>query len=1227
MNTEREVSTTGTNRSGAVSLGEDLSRRVLRRRRQAPFRAAGRRGGGEAPGRLASLGLTLFLVALGLGGAPVTAHAQGIDYNFCAYDFSFSDGDTIDILLNGEPVVSNLVLTNEERCTRFTAREGGNSLQVHADNQGESGPNTAAMRIRSVDTQNILNPPGFNPLGWNLQTDQTVEWVFYAVGPEEIRIEEDAEPGFGGRTIGALRFFEGRTITPVTLPAATDGNAPLNYRLSPALPAGLEFSAANRTISGTPTSPSSPATYTYTVTDTDGDSDSLTFTIEVLPDNMPDFGGATIADQRYVENQAAAVTLPAATGGDGPLVYTLSPALPAGLEFSAANRTISGTPTSPSSPATYTYTVTDTDGDSDSLTFTIEVLPDNMPDFGGATIADQRYVENQAAAVTLPAATGGDGPLVHTLSPALPAGLEFSAANRTISGTPTSPSSPATYTYTVTDADGDSDSLTFTIEVLPDNMPDFGGATIADQRYVENQAAAVTLPAATGGDGPLVHTLSPALPAGLEFSAANRTISGTPTSPSSPATYTYTVTDADGDSDSLTFTIEVLPDNMPDFGGATIADQRYVENQAAAVTLPAATGGDGPLVHTLSPALLAGLEFSAANRTISGTPTSPSSPATYTYTVTDADGDTDSLTFTIEVLPDNTPGFEGATIADQRYVENQAAAVTLPAATGGDGPLVYTLSPALPAGLEFSAANRTISGTPTSPSPLAIYTYTVTDADGDTDSLTFTLVVEEDLVDEEQAAIEETVAAVTAATAANIAANIGTRFAAARSGGTVVVGGQPVSLRPVPESAFNPLAPERDLDDPFSGFSPVARGRSLGLDDVLRSSAFEIALNAADDAMDGAAMGPQWTFWGRGDLQFFESLPERGSTYDGSLAAAYLGVDARTSAEWLFGVAASLTKTEADYGLGDGSGAEGRLDARITGVHPYLRYAPDETSEVWTILGLAQGEITNERAGAPGSETSDMNMRMAAAGARRNLVSDGPWNVALLGDLGFAEVETEDGVQAIQGLSVDTWRGRLGVEGSHTAALEGGYAVTTFAEVAGRYDGGGDVDEVGLEVSPGVYVAGPNGFGLEARGRMLILHTAENYEEYGASLTLSMSPRPDGSGLSLSVEPSVGAETGGADGLWREDPFALSGARAAKRDPLSLDVGVGYGVRAMNGLLTPFGEYNLSNDARRRLRAGARFNLTRSSLGAVSLEVAGERHEHAGSEPEHRLGVVGRLRF
>ena len=104
-------------------------------------------------------------------------------------------------------------------------------------------------------------------------------------------------------------------------------------------------------------------------------------------------------------------------------------------------------------------------------------------------------------------------------------------------------------------------------------------------------------------------------------------------------------------------------------------------------------------------------------------------PADVTLTVTDDDANT-------------TPDFGTQTIADQRWPKDvEIAPLTLPAATGGNGALAYSLSPGLPAGLNFDATTRTVSGTPTASRALALYTYTATDADGSTASLTFNLVV------------------------------------------------------------------------------------------------------------------------------------------------------------------------------------------------------------------------------------------------------------------------------------------------------------------------------------------------------------------------------------------------------------------------------------------------------------------------------------------------------
>ena len=191
-------------------------------------------------------------------------------------------------------------------------------------------------------------------------------------------------------------------------------------------------------------------------------------------------------------------------------------------------------------------------------------------------------------------------------------------------------------------------------------------------------------------------------------------------------------------------------DRAPTFEDAGVADKTYDQNLPIdPETLPTASGGDGALTHAIFPQLPAGLAFDAMTRLLSGTPAEALPPTLYTYTATDSDTtapDSVSLTFRITVKEDPVPDFEGRSVADQSYDRGLAIdAVTLPAAAGGNGPLTYSLSPDLPAGLAFDAATRLLSGTPIEAQPAALYTYTATDSDAlgpDSASLTFRITVE-----------------------------------------------------------------------------------------------------------------------------------------------------------------------------------------------------------------------------------------------------------------------------------------------------------------------------------------------------------------------------------------------------------------------------------------------------------------------------------------------------
>ena len=455
-------------------------------------------------------------------------------------------------------------------------------------------------------------------------------------------------PSFGD-TVADQTYTAGSAIDTLQLPVATGGTDPLVYSILPAVGNGLSFDPATRQITGTPTATAAAVEYTYTVTDADNDTDTLTFSITVEADQMPSFGD-TVADQTYKEGTAiTTLQLPAATGGNAPLTYSISPAVGNGLSFDDGTRRITGTPTAAAAAVTYTYTVEDQDGDTDTLTFSITVAADQTPSFGD-TVADQTYPEGTAiTTLQLPAATGGDGALTYSISPTVGNGLSFDANTRRITGTPTTRAAAVSYTYTAEDEDGDTDTLTFSITISEaDTAPTFSG-TVADQTYPAGSAITrLQLPVATGGNGTLIYSISPAVGNGLSFDASTRRITGTPTAQANAVTYTYTVTDADSDTDTLTFSITIgPPDTQPTFGDVEIGNQSYTKDVGIApLQLPAATGGNGPLlyaIHGQPPGLSINL-----SRQMVGT---PRSTGTYVVTLTAQDTDFDSVrtTFTVTV--------------------------------------------------------------------------------------------------------------------------------------------------------------------------------------------------------------------------------------------------------------------------------------------------------------------------------------------------------------------------------------------------------------------------------------------------------------------------------------------------------------------------------------------------------------------------------------------------
>ncbi|MBC3784341.1 putative Ig domain-containing protein [Spirosoma utsteinense] len=424
-------------------------------------------------------------------------------------------------------------------------------------------------------------------------------------------------------------------------------------------------------------------------------------------------------------------TIPANTFSDPEgqaLTYTVT-GLPAGLTF--AGTVISGTP-SVSGVSTVSVKATDPGSLSASTTFQLTISPappvnvPPSPPAGG--IPNQVATVGTAFTYVVPAFTDPNAGQTLTYSvTGLPAnGLSFTAGSRTISGTP---SASGTVGVTVTANDGNggtaSSSFTITINAAPVVPPANTAPTVANVIAPKSGTVGVgftfTIPANTFSDPEgqaLTYTVT-GLPAGLTF--AGTVISGTP-SVSGVSTVSVKATDPGSLSASTTFqlTISPAPVTPPPSGPFSITG-------VTTVTCVTITAGQRQVSFTPRYAGLSGqpISFSVSNEL---SPTMAAGPYTLTlYTDNPSvtlkatqTGTAGEASFVYNWLaacnagtppPVNLPPVASAP-ANQMAVVNQAFTYVVPAFSDPNGDaLTYTVS-GLPAGLIFTAASRTISGTP-----------------------------------------------------------------------------------------------------------------------------------------------------------------------------------------------------------------------------------------------------------------------------------------------------------------------------------------------------------------------------------------------------------------------------------------------------------------------------------------------------------------------------------
>ena len=486
----------------------------------------------------------------------------------------------------------------------------------------------------------------------------------------------------------------------------------------------------------------------------------------------------------------------------GAPTYTVSPALPTGLTLDASSGVISGSTLTLSSVARYTITAK---SGNDMATASIDLTINHKP--RSLTPATQTLSGTVGQAFTASATytpVNFDSNPIYSISPALPAGLTLNQSTGVISGTPTAISAAMIYTVSAMDMQAIvTASVSISIsKAAPSILP-------ATQTIAGTVGTAITDSvafAATNFSAAPIYSISPALPAGLVLNSATGVITGNPTVISTSSftvsatngaevanavialniapkpTFPYAISfEANGGTGSMTGLTGIgssvkLPANTftrvnysfggwKDDAGTTYADQQEVPVpatlslalhaqwvQGAGVSLSPATQtitanvgeaiantnaytatgfAKSPITYTITPALPAGLTFSASTGVISGTPVGVVPLQAFTVVATDTASTASAvvnISATQKVVAVVTRSLEPAAQSITGYVGIALVPSATYAAKNFTAAPTFSIAPALPAGLSLDAKTGVITGTPSA--TMAPTNYVVTATNG-----------------------------------------------------------------------------------------------------------------------------------------------------------------------------------------------------------------------------------------------------------------------------------------------------------------------------------------------------------------------------------------------------------------------------------------------------------------------------------------------------------------
>ena len=243
-------------------------------------------------------------------------------------------------------------------------------------------------------------------------------------------VELTVTPGNFNVPTANYTFTAGNEIAPITLKIPANANV---SSIGGNLPRGLSWSADGKTITGTPTQVGTFQVHGYVERTTAGGINQSTYAyINITVNSVPlNFSIPDNTKTVKALDELPPINLQA----DGAVLSITSGSLPPGVNFDAATKTVSGTPTKVGTyTATFTATSPTISGNSTaSATLTINVTPRDL----SVDVKNKEQEKNVLSAIDEVVLNPSDNKArLEVDTSQLPPGVTYDAASRTISGKP-----------------------------------------------------------------------------------------------------------------------------------------------------------------------------------------------------------------------------------------------------------------------------------------------------------------------------------------------------------------------------------------------------------------------------------------------------------------------------------------------------------------------------------------------------------------------------------------------------------------------------------------------------------------------------------------------------------------------------------------------------------------------------------------------------------------------